>query len=200
MNDGIEDLILANGHPDPLADAHEVGVHYREPLLLFHNNGHGFDNVSALAGEAFGMNWAARGLAVGDFDNDGALDVLISNSGGAPLLLRNLVGGKNNWLGVRLIGKHGNIDAVGARVTWAFGGQQRTQMKTGGGSFLSSHGPSHGVGNRTSASSGLGAGSMAAAIGSRGTVYRLAGSHLYYAPGRDGANSEMMNNESHSQS
>lgn len=65
----------------------------------------------------------------------------LSNSGGAPLLLRNAVGAKNNWLGVRLIGKTCNIDAVGARVTWRFGAQQRSQMKTGGGSFLSSHDP-----------------------------------------------------------
>ncbi len=140
-NDGNEDLILANGHPDPLADVHEVNVSYREPLLLFHNSGHGFENVSSHGGEAFGQLWTARGLAVGDFDNDGGVDVLISNNGGAPLLLHNRVGAKNNWLGVRLIGKNCNREAVGARVTWSFGNVRRTRLKTAGGSFLSSHDP-----------------------------------------------------------
>ena len=82
-----------------------------------------------------------RDRAVGDFDNDGAVDVLISNNGGAPLLLRNRVGARNNWLGVRLVGKACNRDAVGARVTWSFGGVTRSRLKTGGGSFLSSHDP-----------------------------------------------------------
>ncbi len=140
-NDGNLDLILANGHPDEMIHENAPEVHYREPLLLFHGDGKTLHDVSRLAGAAFSQNWPARGLAVGDFDNDGAVDVLISNNGGAPLLLRNRVGARNNWLGVRLVGKACNRDAVGARVTWSFGGVTRSRLKTGGGSFLSSHDP-----------------------------------------------------------
>jgi len=84
---------------------------------------------------------ASRGLALGDFNNDGAVDVLISNNDGVPLLLRNDVGTQNNWLGLRLIGKKSNIDAIGARITYQSGDLRRSRMKVGGGSYLSSHDP-----------------------------------------------------------
>jgi enediyne biosynthesis protein E4 len=140
-NDGNLDLIMANGHPDDMVDEYHTHVTYREPLLLFHNTGSGLANVSQKGGPAFQKVWPARGLAIGDFDNDGASDVLIGNNGEPPLLLRNLVGRKNNWLGIKLIGRKCNIDAVGARITWSFSGITRSRLKTGGGSFLSSHDP-----------------------------------------------------------
>jgi len=140
-NDGDLDLILANGHPDDMVEQYTANVHYQEPLLLFRHFGGRLIDVSKEAGPAFQKMWSARGLAVGDFDNDGGLDVLISNNGGAPLLLRNRVGRQNNWVGITLIGRRCNVDAIGARVTWSFGGKTRTRMKTGGGSFLSSHDP-----------------------------------------------------------
>jgi hypothetical protein len=84
---------------------------------------------------------ASRGLALGDFNNDGAVDVLISNNDGVPLLLRNDVGTQNNWLGLRLIGKKSNIDAIGARITYQSGDLRPSRMKVGGGSYLSSHDP-----------------------------------------------------------
>jgi enediyne biosynthesis protein E4 len=140
-NDGNLDLFLANGHPDDLAEKLRLHVTYREPLLLFHNTGTKLANVSSESGPVFTQPLAARGLAVGDFDNDGAVDVLISVNDGAPLLLRNNVGARNNWLGVRLVGKKANPDAVGARVTWHAGDLERTRTKVGGGSFLSSHDP-----------------------------------------------------------
>jgi hypothetical protein len=80
-------------------------------------------------------------MALGDFDNDGAVDVLISINNGAPVLLRNNAGKQNHWLGVRLVGKKSNPDAVGARVTYQAGDLKRHQMKVGGGSYLSSHDP-----------------------------------------------------------
>jgi hypothetical protein len=80
-------------------------------------------------------------MAIGDFNNDGAVDVLISVNDGAPVLLRNNNVGKNHWLGVRLIGKKSNPDAIGARITYQAGDLKRSRMKVGGGSFLSSHDP-----------------------------------------------------------
>ena len=77
---------------------------------------------------------------MGDFDNDGRLDVLIGNNGGAPLLLHNNAAG-NHWLGLKLVGTKANRDAIGARITWTAGGVKRSRLKNGGGSYLSCHDP-----------------------------------------------------------
>jgi hypothetical protein len=116
-------------------------VKYREPLLLFHNTGRAWENVSGAAGPAFAQNLAARGMAVGDFNNDGAVDVLIAVNGGPPMLLKNVAAGQNHWLGVKLVGKKTNPDAIGAKITWQAGNLKRSRLKIGGGSYLSSHDP-----------------------------------------------------------
>ncbi len=140
-NDGDLDLILANGFPDDLIDQTSSSVKWKEPLLLFHNQGKTFKDVSAESGPVFSKSFPARGLAVGDFNNDGGLDVLIANNDAAPVLLRNNVGKLNHWLGVRLVGRKCNTDAVGARITYQAGDMKRSRMKVGGGSFLSAHDP-----------------------------------------------------------
>src|SRR2546425_10183199 len=87
------------------------------------------------------MPMSSRGLALGDFDNDGAVDVLISVNNGAPLLLRNNAGRRNQWLGIHLRGEKSNPDAVGAVVTYQARDLKRRRVKIGGGSYLSSHDP-----------------------------------------------------------
>jgi hypothetical protein len=151
-NDGNLDLMLANGNPDDLIEElshHQVG--YREPLLLFHNSGKQWTNVSSQSGPIFTKNLSARGLAIGDFDNNGSVDVLISVNDDAPMLLRNNVGRQNQWLGLKLVGKKANPDAIGARVTYQAGDLKRSCMKVGGGSYLSYHDPRLvlGLGKRT---------------------------------------------------
>lgn len=140
-NDGNLDLLLCNGHPDDHIEGRVDGVTYREPMLLFKNNGKSFTNVSAQSGEIFAQSLAARGMALGDFDNDGSVDVLISTNNGAPVLLRNNAGKQNHWLGVKLVGTKSNPDAIGAKITYSAGGMKRNRMKVGGGSYLSSHDP-----------------------------------------------------------
>jgi hypothetical protein len=81
------------------------------------------------AGPVFSKQFSSRGLAVGDFDNDGAVDVLISVNDGVPLLLQNNVGKQNHWLGVKLEGRKANRDAVGARVTYQAGDLRGHRMK-----------------------------------------------------------------------
>jgi hypothetical protein len=149
-NDGELDLLLCNGHPDDHVEGRVTGVKYREPMLLFRNTGRDFKNISDQAGPIFSRTLAARGMALGDFDNDGAVDVLISVNNGAPVLLRNNAGRQNHWLGVRLIGKKSNTDAIGARITYQAGDLKRSRTKVGGGSYLSSHDPRIviGLGNR----------------------------------------------------
>ena len=140
-DDGWPDLLLANGHPDDMLDGSGYGVRYRQPPLLFRNEGGRYRNVSAEAGPAFQREISARGLAVGDIDNDGRVDVLLVNNGMAPLLLHNESGAGNHWLGLKVQGTACNRDAVGAVVRWYAGGATRQREKTGGGSYLSSHDP-----------------------------------------------------------
>jgi enediyne biosynthesis protein E4 len=140
-NDGNPDLFLANGHPDDMVETLTVRVKYREPILMFENTGGTFKNVSAQSGAVFSKDFPARGMAVGDFDNDGDLDLLISNNGGAPLLLRNEGGNRNNWLGLQLVATKSNPAAVGAIITWQVGAIKHSRLKTNGGSYLASHDP-----------------------------------------------------------
>jgi hypothetical protein len=140
-DDGDPDLFLANGHPDDMVETLTARVKYKEPLLMFENVGGKFKDVSAQSGAVFKRDFPARGLAVGDYDNDGDLDVLISNNGEAPLLLRNEGGNRNNWLGLQLVSTKSNPGAVGAVITWQAGGVKRTRLKTSGGSYLASHDP-----------------------------------------------------------
>jgi enediyne biosynthesis protein E4 len=150
-NDGNLDLFLANGNPDDLIESLHSQVKYQEPLMLFHNAGKNFQNVSAQSGPVFAKPLSARGMAIGDFDNDGGIDVLVSVNDAAPVLLRNTVGSQNHWLGINLVGTKSARDAIGARVTYQSGDLKRQRMKVGGGSFLSSHDPRIvlGIGKRT---------------------------------------------------
>ncbi len=146
-NDGNIDLLLVDGHPDLMVAKHDPGVTYREPMLLFRNmggpnaRGHWFEDVSKQSGPIFSERIAGRGLAIGDFDNDGSVDALVTVNNSAPILLRNNAGLQNHWLGVRLIGRKSNIDAVGAKLTYQAGNLVRHCFKVGGGSYVSAHDP-----------------------------------------------------------
>ena len=150
-NDGNLDFLLADGHPDEKIEEHASEVKYREPMLLFHGTGKGFDDVTASSGPVFAKPYAARGMAIGDFNNDGGLDVLVAVNNASPLLLKNQVGSLNHWLGVKLVAKKANPDAVGALITWQAGDLKRSRFKTGAGSYLASHDPRLvlGIGKRT---------------------------------------------------
>ena len=150
-NDGNLDLFLANGNPDDLIEGLHSQVKYQEPLMLFHNTGKEFQNVSAQSGPVFAKPLSARGMAIGDFDNDGGIDVLVAVNDAAPVLLHNAVGSQNHWLGINLVGTRSNPDAIGARITYQSGDLRQRRMKVGGGSFLSAHDPRIvlGIGKRT---------------------------------------------------
>jgi hypothetical protein len=140
-NDGNLDLFLANGNPDDLIESLHSQVKYQEPLMLFHNTGKEFQNVSAQSGPVFAKPLSARGMAIGDFDNDGGIDVLVAVNDAAPVLLHNAIGSQNHWLGINLVGTRSNPDAIGARITYQSGNLRQRRMKVGGGSFLSAHDP-----------------------------------------------------------
>jgi enediyne biosynthesis protein E4 len=149
-NDGILDLLLVNGNPDDLIDRIHSQVTYEERPLLFQGSGKGLRNISQQSGPIFEQPLSGRGLAVGDFNNDGAMDVLIGVNDGAPVLLRNTAAGQNHWLGIKLVGNRSNRDAVGSRITYQAQDLKQSRMKVGGGSYLSSHDPRMvlGIGNR----------------------------------------------------
>jgi hypothetical protein len=115
-------------------------VTYRQPPLLLSNDGKGiFQNMAQSAGPVFQKGYLGRGLATGDFDNDGAVDAAFVSLQAAPVLLHNTAAARNNWLGIHLRGTRSNRDAIGARLTIRKGGKTLTRWITGGGSFLAGH-------------------------------------------------------------
>jgi enediyne biosynthesis protein E4 len=139
-NDGNLDLIIVNGHINQSIEATRLDVKYKEPPLLLHNDGKGcFQNESEHSGSAFRSGYSARGLAVGDFDNDGALDIVFTQLDDKPVLLRNAAGRNHSWVGFELQGTKSNRDAIGAKITIDTGKRKLVRWITGGSSYLSSH-------------------------------------------------------------
>jgi hypothetical protein len=115
-------------------------VKYKQPLLLLRNNGQGvLENMRASAGEAFQKGYSGRGLAVGDYDNDGATDLIFTCLNSRPVLLHNNVGAGNSWIGFQLVGTKSNRDAIGAKLILQAGSRKLVRWITGGSSYLSSH-------------------------------------------------------------
>ncbi len=141
-NDGARDLFMANGHVLDNIQRYHAETTYAEPKLMFRNVGHGiFENVSDQLGPDFLLPRVSRGAAIGDFDNDGDLDIVISNNGQAPQLLRNDGGNANHWFQLLLIGTRSNRDAVGARVKVTAGDLVLYDEKKGGMSYQSAQDP-----------------------------------------------------------
>jgi len=139
-NDGDLDLLIVNGHLHEMISEANRSVSYRQPPLLLSNSGRGvFENMAQVAGPVFRNGYLGRGLAIGDFDNDGAVDAAFVSLQGPPVLLRNTAAAGNNWLGIHLRGTRSNRDAIGARLTVRKGGKALTRWITGGGSFLAGH-------------------------------------------------------------
>jgi enediyne biosynthesis protein E4 len=117
-NDGWPDLILVNGHVYPEVDSQHLGSNYKEPRILYHNNGDGtFSDVSSSAGLGITSAASARGLAVGDLWNDGRMSAVISNMNAVPSLLVNQIRTSNHWIAIRLQGTKSNRDGIGARIS-----------------------------------------------------------------------------------
>jgi len=138
-NDGWPDIFIANGHvyPEPESHHHPESP-YRQRNLLYHNAGNGrFEDVTSLSGPGLELRRSGRGVAFGDFDNDGWLDVLINNQNDPPTLLHNEGASPNHWISIRTVGAKSNRDGIGARVTVEAGGRRQMQEVTSGASYLS---------------------------------------------------------------
>jgi hypothetical protein len=134
-NDGWKDLIVANGHVYPEVDTGHTAENYKQPRLLYWNRRDGqFFDLSAQGGPGTTDVHSSRGLAVGDLDNDGSEEVLISNMGEAPSLLKNFAVSGNSLL-VRALTS--GRDAIGARITVTTGGHKQIDEVRSGGSYIS---------------------------------------------------------------
>lgn len=117
-NDGWPDALLVNGHVYPEVDTYKLGSSYREPKVLYHNNGNGtLTDISRVAGPALTLLTSARGLAVGDLWNDGRISAVISNMDALPNLLVNEMKHSNHWVAFKTVGTKSNRSGIGAKIT-----------------------------------------------------------------------------------
>lgn len=136
--DGLLDLVVANGHIDETVRNIRGNVGYAQPPHLFLNQGGGnFRDVAAVAGSGFAQPKVGRGLAFGDFDRDGDLDILLTTNNGPAYLYRNDAGKKRNSIRFHLRGTKSNRDAIGANIRIFYNGQSQSRLVRGGSSYLS---------------------------------------------------------------
>ena len=138
-NDGYQDIFVANGHLMDNISVLEKHVTYPQRNLLFRNLGDGtFANVMSQK-DGLALKKVSRGAAIGDYDNDGDLDILVTNCNQRPDLLQNAVGNKNNWIQIQVVGKKSNRSGIGARIKVVTGTHVQYREVQSSGSYLSFH-------------------------------------------------------------
>jgi hypothetical protein len=137
-NDGWKDLLITQGHDLDTIELTFPNLRYREPMLLARNIGGTFADVSAEAGSVFKQAWVGRGLAIGDIDNDGRLDAVVTTNDGPLYVLHNETVSSNHWLMLKLVGRKSNRDAIGAEVKIVTAAGLQMQTVTTASSYLSS--------------------------------------------------------------
>ena len=138
-NDGYQDIFVANGHLMDNIAVLEKHVTYPQRNLLFRNLGDGrFANVRSET-DGLALEKVSRGAAIGDYDNDGDLDILVTNCNQRPDLLQNAIGNRNNWIQIQVVGQNSNRSGIGAKIKVVTGTHvQYWEVQTGG-SYLSFH-------------------------------------------------------------
>jgi hypothetical protein len=153
-NDGRKDLLIGQAHVMDNIELNFPHLRYKESPLIARNAGKGFEDVSATAGETFQQRFVARGMAVGDIDNDGRLDAVINSHDGPLYVLHNISNNTNHWLTLKLEGRTSNRDGIGAQIKLVSesGATQYVTVSTAG-SYLSASDPrAHfGLGSDTTA-------------------------------------------------
>jgi len=153
-NDGLPDIFIATGSVYPEMEKVMPQYAQKMPAFIYRNLGNGsFEQLIEEAGPGIGQPHVSRGVAFGDFDNDGDIDILVMNQNEPPSLLRNDVSGTNHWLKVKLQGTVSNRSAIGGRVTAKYGSRQQVQEVLGQSGYLSSSDPRlhFGLGNNETA-------------------------------------------------
>ncbi|HMI53809.1 MAG TPA: CRTAC1 family protein [Candidatus Saccharimonadales bacterium] len=137
-NDGWKDLLITQGHDLDTIEMTSPEMRYKEPNLLVKNTGKDFVDVSSQAGDVFQRVWVGRGLAIGDIDNDGRLDAVVTTNDGGLHILKNETRTKNHWLTLKLRGHKSNRDGIGAEIKLVTGNGAQWTTVTTAGSYLSS--------------------------------------------------------------
>jgi enediyne biosynthesis protein E4 len=138
-NDGWKDVFLADGQTFPQIDRYSTGITYAERNLLFHNRGDGtFAEVGMRSGPGLSIRKVSRGLATADYDNDGDLEVMVTNMNSSPDLLRHTRKNSNHSILVKTIGTKSNRDGIGAEIKVVSGNLTQYDTIRSGGSYLSS--------------------------------------------------------------
>lgn len=138
-NDGWKDLLVAQGHDLDTVELNYPQLHYKEPMLLMRNTGKGFVDVSKESGSVFAEPWVSRGMAVGDLDNDGRIDAVVTTNGGPVHILHNETPTKNHWILLNLVGHKSNRDGIGAEITIKTSKGIQFDTVSTAGSYLSSN-------------------------------------------------------------
>ena len=138
-NDGDLDVLVVNGHVVPKIQEYRDDVSFAQHSLLYINQEGHYRERSQEAGDCFSVKDVSRGAAFADIDNDGDLDVLVTNNSGRLQLLRNDGGNRNNWLVLKLVGEKSNRDGIGARITVRAGTRVIVKQVQRAGSYLCSH-------------------------------------------------------------
>ena len=138
-NDGYQDIFVANGHLMDNIILLETHVTYPQRNLLFRNLGDGrFANVMSET-DGLALEKVSRGAAIGDYDNDGDLDILVTNCNQRPDLLQNAIGNRNNWIQIQVVGQKSNRSGIGAKIKVVTGTHVQYWEVQSGGSYLSFH-------------------------------------------------------------
>jgi hypothetical protein len=141
-NDGYPDIFWATGNVYAEIERINPKFPYKGPRVLFRNRGDGtFVRMGDEAGPGINARHVSRGVAFGDFDNDGDLDIVIMNQHEPPSLLRNDAPKENHWLKVRLEGTKSNRSAIGARVLVRYGNKVQARGVLSQASYVSSNDP-----------------------------------------------------------
>ena len=138
-NDGHQDIFVANGHLMDNITLLEEHVAYPQRNLLFRNLGDGRFATVVSETDGLALEKVSRGAAIGDYDNDGDLDILVTNCNQRPDLLQNVIGNRNNWIQVQVVGQNSNRSGIGAKIKVVTGAHVQYWEVQSGGSYLSFH-------------------------------------------------------------
>lgn len=138
-NDGYQDIFVANGHLMDNITVLEKHVTYPQRNLLFRNLGDGRFVKVVSETDGLALEKVSRGAAIGDYDNDGDLDILVTNCNQRPDLLQNAIGNRNNWIQIQVVGEKSNRSGIGAKIKVVTGAHIQYWEVQSGGSYLSFH-------------------------------------------------------------